>query len=122
MLDPVTSFQHRPMRTLSSVLQEGVQTLFELSIVSLLLLGIIGFVFKAFGANGLVLRLLQTAWESGPAYLLFVTVALVISLVSLKRFFYRRPAAIGRGGDALVFGFLALGAFFGLRLITTGGF
>ena len=122
MLDPVTSFQHRPMRTLSSALQEGLQTLFELSIVSLLLLGIIGLVFKAFGANGLVLRLLQAAWQGGPALLLFAIAAMVISLVSLKRFFYRRPAAIGRGGDVLVFGFLALGAFFGLRLITTGGF
>ncbi|UCH46811.1 MAG: hypothetical protein JSU95_11955 [Betaproteobacteria bacterium] len=122
MLDPVTSFQHRPMRTVSSVLQEGVQTLFELLIVSLLLLGIIGFVFKAFGSNGLVLRLLQSAWQGGPGYLLFATAALVISLVWLRRFFYRRPAAIGRGGDVLVFGFLALGAFFGLRLIITGGF
>ena len=70
MLDPVTSFQHRPMRTLSSVLQEGVQTLFELLIISLLLLGIVGFLFKAFGANGLVLRLLQSAWQGGPALLL----------------------------------------------------
>lgn len=122
MLDPVTSFQHRPIRTLSSVLQEGLQTLFELSIVSLLLLGIIGFGFKAFGADGLVLRLLQSAWQGGPGYLLLATFALVVSLVWLKRFFYRRPAAIDRGGDLLVFSFLALGAFFGLRLITTGGF
>jgi hypothetical protein len=122
MLDPVTSFQHRPMRTVSSVLQEGVQTLFELLIVALLLLGIIGFMIKAFGANGMLLRVLHSAWQSGPGILLLTTVALVIGLASLKRFFYRRPAAIGRGGDVLVFGFLALGAFFGLRLITTGGF
>ena len=122
MLDPVTSFQHRPIRTLSSVLQESVQTLFEVLVVSLLLLGIIGFVFKAFGSDGLVLRLLQTAWEGGPGYLLLASVALMIGFVGIKRFFYRRPAAIGRGGDMLVFGFLALGAFFGLRLIVTGGF
>ena len=122
MLDPVTSFQHRPVRTVSNVLQEGVQTLFELLIISLLLLGIIGFVFKAFGANGLVLRLLQGAWEGGPGYLLFAAVARVVGVAWLTRLFYRRPAAIGRGGDVLVFGFLALGAFFGLRLITTGGF
>ena len=121
MLDPVTSFQHRPIRTLSSVLQEAVQTLFEVLVVSLLLLGIIGFVFKAFGSDGIVLRLLQTAWDSGPGYLLFTGAALMIGFVGLKRFFYRRPAAIGRGGDMLVFGFLALGAFFSLRLIVTGG-
>jgi len=121
MLDPVTSFQHRPLRTLSSVLHEALQTLFELMILSLLLLGIIGFMFKAFGAGGLVPRLLQTAWETGPGYLVLATVALVVSVAWVKRAFYKRPAAIGRGGDMLVFGALALGAFFGLRLIVTGG-
>ncbi len=122
MIDPVSGFQHRPMRTLGSVFQEGLQTLYELLIVSLLILGIGGFMVKAFGADGLVPRLLQSAWEVGPGYLLLAVVALVIGIAWLKRLFYRRPAAIGRGGDMLVFVFLALGAFFGLRLIMTGAF
>ncbi|MGD2138803.1 MAG: hypothetical protein PVH25_00285 [Burkholderiales bacterium] len=120
MLDPVTSFQHRPLRTLSSVFHEALQTLFELLILSLLLLGIVGLMFKAFGAGGLVPSLLQAAWDQGPGYLVVVTAGMVISVAWFKRLFYKRPAAIGRGGDMLVFGVLALGAFFGLRLLVTG--
>ena len=121
MLDPVTSFQHRPLRTLSSVFHEALQTIFELLILSLLL-GIIGLMFKAFGAGGLVPSLLQSAWHSGPGYLVLATVALVVGVAWIKRAFYRRPAAVGRGGDMLVFSCLALGAFFALRLVVTGGF
>jgi hypothetical protein len=121
MLDPVTSFHHRPLRTLSGVFQEALQTLFELLILSLLLLGIIGLMFKAFGAGGLVPRLLHSAWQSGPGYLAMAIVALVFAVAWVKRAFYKRPAAVGRGGDMLVFSCLALGAFFGLRLIVTGG-
>ena len=122
MLDPVTSFQHRPLRTLSSVFHEALQTIFELLILSLLLLGIIGLMFKAFGAGGLVPSLLQSAWHSGPGYLVLATVALVVGVAWIKRAFYKRPAAVGRGGDMLVFSCLALGAFFALRLVVTGGF
>ena len=122
MLDPVTSFQHRPLRTLSSVFHEAMQTLFELLILSLLLLGIIGLMFKAFGAGGLVPRLLHSAWQTGPGYLLAAVVALIVGAAWTKRAFYKRPAAVGRSGDLLVFSCLALGAFFALRLALTGGF
>lgn len=122
MLDPVSSFRHQPIRALSGALQEAIQTLFELLMVSLLLLGIVGFVYKAFGPDGLLLRLFHGAWQAGPAYILFALVALAISLVWLRRSFKRQPRAIGRSGDVLVLCFLAMGAFFGLRLITTGAF
>ena len=122
MLDPVTSFQHRPLRTLSSVFHEALQTLFELLILSLLLLGIIGLMFKAFGAGGLVPRLLHSAWQTGPGYLVAAIVALIFGVAWIKRAFYKRPAAVGRSGDMLVFSCLALGAFFALRLAVTGGF
>ena len=85
------------------------------------LLGIGGIVFKALGADGWLPRLLQSAWESGPAHLVLATSALVVGGAWLKRFFYRRPSATSRAGDVLVYGCLALGVFFGLRLVTTGG-
>ena len=121
MLDPVTSFQHRPLRTLSSVFHEALQTLFELLILSLLLLGIIGLMFKAFGAGGLVPRLLHSAWQTGPGTLVAAVVALILAVAWVKRAFYKRPAAVGRSGDMLVFSCLALGTFFALRLAVTGG-
>ncbi|NIO42740.1 MAG: hypothetical protein GTO41_22885 [Burkholderiales bacterium] len=120
MLDPVSSLQHRPIRTLNSMFHEGLHTLYELLIVALLILGITGFMLKAFGADGLVPRLLHTAWESGPSYLIFAVIGMVVGAAWLKRLFYRRPAIIGRSGDLLVFSFLAMGTFFGLRLMITG--
>ena len=120
MLDPITSFQHQPLRTLSSVVHESVQTLFQMLLLSLLLLGIGGLVIKALGADGWLPGLLKAAWDSGPGYLATVTVALLLGSVWVKRAFYRRPSAINRTGDALVMGFLALGVFFTLRLIVRG--
>ena len=121
MIDPVNSFQHRPLRTLSSVFQEALQTLFQTLLLLLLLLGIGGSVYKAIGAEGFLPGLLRAAWQIGPAYLLFVAVTLVVGALGLKRLLYRRPAAVTRAGDVLMFGCLALGTFCGLRLMITGG-
>lgn len=120
MLDPITSFHQQPVRTLSSIIHESIHTLFEMLVLSLLLLGMGGLVFKAIGAGGWLPSLLTSAWQSGPGYLVCVSVGLFLGGVWLKRTFYRRPAAINRTGDALVFGCIALGAFFGLRLIFSG--
>ena len=120
MLDPVTSFQHQPLRTLSSVIYESVHTLFQMLLLSLLLLGIGGLVYKALGADGWLPGLLKSAWTSGPGYLASAIVALVLGALWLKHVFYQSPKAINRTGDALVLGCLALGVFFALRLIVSG--
>ena len=121
MIDPITSLQQRPMRTLSSIVQESLHTLFQILLLSMLLLGIGGIVFKAIGADGWLPGLLQSAWDSGPAHLVLATSALFVGGMWIKRFLYRRPNVNNRTGDFLVFGCLALGIFFALRLTITGG-
>ena len=120
MIDPITSLQQRPMRTLSSIVQESLQTLFQGLLLCMLLLGIGGTVFKAIGTDGWLPGLLQAAWESGPAHLVMATSALIVGGMWLKRFLYRRPNINTRSGDAMVFGCFALGVFFALRLAITG--
>jgi len=120
MLDPVTNFQHQPVRTLSSLVQDFAQTLLQMLLLSLLLLGIGGLVFKAIGRDGWLPGLLEGAWNSGPGYLMAACGALLFGGVLIKRAFYRRPAAINRSGDTLVYAFLGLGLFFALRLTMTG--
>ena len=120
MIEPITSLQQRPMRTLSSIVQESLQTLFQALLLCMLLLGIGGTVFKAIGADGWLPGLLQAAWDSGPAHLVLATSALVVGGMWLKRFLYRRPNINTRSGDALVYACFALGVFFALRLAITG--
>lgn len=120
MIDPITSLQQRPMRTLSSIVQESLQTLFQALLLCMLLLGIGGTAFKAIGADGWLPGLLQAAWDSGPAHLVLATSALVVGGMWIKRFLYRRPSINTRSGDALVYGCFALGVFFALRLLITG--
>ncbi len=120
MIDPITSLQQRPLRTLSSIVQESLQTLFQGLLLCMLLLGIGGTIFKAIGTGGWLPGLMQAAWESGPAHLVLATSALFVGGMWLKRFLYRRPNINTRSGDALVFGCFALGVFFALRLAVTG--
>ena len=121
MLDPLASFQHRPIRTLGNIVHESVQTLFQVFLLSLLLLGIGGVLVKALGKDGWLPGLLQSAWHSGPAYLLMVIIALFIVGAWFRRLAHQRPTAMSRAGDTMVFACLALGVFFSSRLIVTGG-
>jgi len=120
MLNPITNLHDRPLRYLASVLHETVYTIFQLLLLSLLLLGIGGFVVKAIGTDGWLPGMLQSAWHSNPIYALFVIGALVLGGGWLKRVFDHRLTKLNHTGDVLIYGCLALGVFFGMRLIITG--
>ena len=120
MLNQITNLHDRPLRYLANVLHETILTIFQLLLMSLLLLGIGGFVFKAIGTDGWLPGLLQRAWHSDPVYALFVTGALVLGGVWLQRVQDQRPGKLNRAGDMLIYGCLALGVFFSMRLIITG--
>ena len=66
MIDPITSLQQRPLRTLSAVVQESLQTLFQVLLLSMLLLGIGGIVFKALGADGWLPRRVGGTYAPAP--------------------------------------------------------
>lgn len=120
MLDPVSQLQHQPIRTLGSIVQEFAQTVLQLLMVSLLLLGIGGLTFKVLGEDGWLPSLLAAAWNSGPGYLFAATVALLVGGSWVNRALYRRPAALNRSADALFYGCFALGVFFAARLFIGG--
>jgi hypothetical protein len=120
MFNPITNLHDRPLRHLGHFIHEAAYTMFQLLLLSLLLLGIGGLVFKAIGADGWLPGMLERAWHSDPIYALFVVGGLVISGSYLKRFFDRRLNKINHVGDIMIYGCLGLGVFFGLRLAING--
>lgn len=120
MLDPLSHLSDRPVRTLIGVCQEGFQTLFQLLLLCLLILGLGGLVYKAIGPDGWLESTLGRIWEAHPTYAITGTLALLIGGAWLHRRLEQLPL-FGRGGDWLVYGCLAFGLFFAVRLIATGG-
>lgn len=119
MLDPLSHLTDRPVRGLISGLQEGVQTLFQLLLLCLLVLGLAGLVYKAVGPDGWLESTLGRLWEVQPVTALVGVIALVLGGAWIKRGFERLPL-FGKGGDWLVYGCLGLGLFFACRLVLTG--
>jgi hypothetical protein len=120
MFDPISHFSDRPARSLIGVLQEGIQTLFQLLLLCLLILGLGGLVYKAVGPDGWLESTLDLIWSSHPTSAILGGLALLIGATWLPRRLEKLPL-FGRGGDWLVYGCLAVGLFFALRLIATGG-
>ena len=120
MLNPIANLHDRPLRLVTSVLHEAVYTIFQLLLLSLMLLGIGGLVFNAIGTEGWLLGILQGAWRRDPIYALFVVGAVVLGGGWLKRQFEQRLATVDHIGDILIYAWIVLGAYFGSRLIITG--
>jgi hypothetical protein len=119
MLDPLSHLTDRPVRGLINGLQEGVHTLFQLLLLCLLVLGLAGLVYKAVGPEGWLQSVLGRVWETQPVTALIGLIVIVISGAWLIGFLERLPL-FGKSGDWLVYGCLALGFFFAVRLIATG--
>jgi hypothetical protein len=119
MFDPFSELTTRPVRSAAAIVQEGLQTLFQLMLLCLLVLGLGGLVYKAVGPGGWLESALTHIWKSDPVYALLGVLALVIAGGGVRRGVDRLPL-FGKGGDWLVYGCLALGGFFALRLIATG--
>jgi hypothetical protein len=110
----------RPVRTLFGVLQDGIQTLFQLLLLCLLILGLGGLVYKAVGPDGWLESTLGRIWEAHPTLAILGALALLIGGAWLPLKLEQLPM-FGRRGDWLVYGCLAFGLFFAVRLLATGG-
>jgi hypothetical protein len=119
MFDPLSHLTDRPVRSLIGIFQEGIQTLFQLLLLCLLILGLGGLVYKAVGPEGWLESTLGRVWEAHPTYAILGALALLIGGAWLQRRLEQLPL-FGRGGDWLVYGCLAFGLFFAVRLIATG--
>lgn len=119
MLDPFSDLTDRPVRGVLQLLQEGVQTLFHLLLFSLLLLGFGGFIYKALRSGGWIQSLLESFWAQHPAAAIVALLAAVGVAAGAKRYF-DNISMLGKRGDVLVYGCLALGLFFAFKLLVTG--
>ena len=119
MYDPFAELTTRPARGVAYLLQEGVQTLFHLSLFSLLLLGFGGLIYKALRSGGWIQSLLGSFWAQHPAMAIVALLAAAGVAVGINRYFSHSPM-FGKRGDVLVYGCLALGLFFAFKLVVTG--
>ncbi len=119
MFDPFSELTDRPARSLLHILQEGIQTLFHLLLFSLLLLGMGGLIYKALRSGGWVETILGTFWAQHPVMAVVALLAAMVVAAGAKRYF-DNVAKLGKRGDMLVYGCLALGLFFAFKLAVTG--
>lgn len=119
MFDPFSELTDRPARGVLHILQEGIQTLFQLLLFSLLLLGMGGLIYKALRSGGWIESILGTFWGQHPAMAIVALLTAIVLAAGAKRYFDSR-AMFGKRGDMLVYGCLALGLFFAFKLAVTG--
>lgn len=119
MLDPLSQFPDRPIRTLLQVLQEGVTTLFHVLLFSLLVLGLGGLVYKALRPEGWIEATIGQVWNQHPTMAIMTVLGALIAAMWGTRFLQNLPL-FGKRGDMLVYACLALGLFFAFKLTVTG--
>ena len=120
MLNPIANLQGRHARSLGSVVHEALYTLFQLLLLSLLVLGIGGVAYGAISTDGWLLGMLKRAWHNDPVYALLGVVVVFLGGGWLKGFFEQRLDKFDHVGDVLIYGWLLLGAYYAARLILTG--
>ena len=121
MLNPITNLQGRQMRGVGSLFQEALYTLFQLLLLLLLLLGIGGVTYSAVHTDGWLLGMLKRAWHHDPVYAFLGVCAVLVGIGWAKGFLEQRLDKIDYLGDILIYAWLVLGAYYGTRLILTGG-
>lgn len=89
------------------------------AIFVLLVLGVVGLIYKALKPGGFVGRWLETFWHMHPGYAALMVVAILAGGYGFKRWLDASSMNSARG-DILVYAGLALGLFFGFQLIVTG--
>ena len=120
LFETATSSRRTPVRTLSGAVREALRTVFQLSMLLLMIVGIGGIFYKSASPNGWLLRALDSAWDRGPIYLFFVVLGIIASGAWLRSFMYRRPGVNSRTGDVMAAGFIGAGLFFCVQIINGG--
>lgn len=97
----------------------AVQFCADALLFAILVLGLFGVVYKLVGPNGLVASAGGKLWRDSPGLAALVTLGAAVALFWFKR---HMDASPGRGGiwDKLVYAWIAVGAYFAVRLAVTG--
>ena len=120
IFDPLYDLTARPFRGVLQLLQEGIQTLFQLLLFCLLVLGFGGLIYKAVRSGGWIQSIVEGFWAQPPATAVVALLSAVGLAAGAKRYF-DNTSMLGKRGDVLVYGCLALGLFFAFKLVVTGG-
>jgi len=103
----------------SPLLSELGGTALHGAIFALLVLGVVGLIYKALKPGGFLGRWLDTFWHMHPGYAALMVIAILAGGYGFKRWLDASSMNSARG-DILVYAGLALGLFFGFQLIVTG--
>jgi hypothetical protein len=120
LFEMVTSMQRQPVRTLGGVVMGALQTVFQIALLLLMVLGIGCLFYKAVGPDGLLREVFESAWNRGPMYLFFVTMGILAGGTWLRNFMYRSPSVSSFTGDAMAAVFIGAGIFFCVQIINGG--
>jgi hypothetical protein len=110
---------HSRSRNVGEVFSSLVGDALALALVGLTILGVGGAVYKGISADGWTGSLLQPLWDKSPGLVWLVAFAMAAGALAVRHYYVHTPRK-GSGGNAVVYGFLALGLFFFFRLLVTG--
>jgi hypothetical protein len=96
-----------------------IEDAFSIALIGFVMLGLGGVVYKALKPGGWLTQALDQVWNKSPWLVWLIGLAFGAMLLLGKWWVEHSPSA-GRGGDALVYAFMALGLFFFFKLLVTG--
>jgi hypothetical protein len=110
---------HKPNSSLQQGAGSPVADAFSIALISLVVLGLAGVLYKALAPGGWVTSLLDHLWSTNPWLVWLIGFGSASLLAGAKWWLDRNPDA-GRRSEALAYAFMALGLFFFFKLIVTG--
>ena len=120
LFEMAINIRRRPVESLGAAAREALLTVFQLTLLFLLILGIGGVAFQGVSPNGWLLRLLASALDRGPMYLFFTALGVIAGGSWLHKIMHRSPAVASGTGDAIAAGCIAMGIFFCVQFYFTG--
>jgi hypothetical protein len=91
----------------------------SIGVVTLVVLGVGGLLYKALKPEGWITTALGHLWEKSPGLVWLAGFGIAVITLAFKHYFDRGTQRSSRA-NLLVYAFLALGLFFFFKLIVTG--
>jgi hypothetical protein len=95
------------------------QLMLDLVVFALMLLGVVGILYRFFMPEGWLSRMWDAIWKQNPAYS-FLLLGVVVAVFVLGKGWLDSINFRGKPGDFIVYAWMAVGAYFGFHFLTTG--